>query len=154
MSGVFCLWWVYPALSHPAAAAHLYRGVGELALVGGLQRGQRGDVAEDHSIQRSHRLSHHQGGAAQWCPETGTAFFFYWLPVSLCLFGVVIFCCITLKVSYFWFDHLSHLLMQHLIMALRELAFNLVQMYTWTEPSMNHFGGQSDDILSERSTSL
>lgn len=81
-------------------------------------------------------------------------FFFYWLPVSLCLFGVVILCCITLKVSYFWFDHLSHLLMQHLIMALRELAFNLVQMYTWTEPSMNHFGGQSDDILSKRSTSL
>lgn len=61
-----------PALSHPAAAAHLHRGMGELALVGGLQRGQCGDSAEDNSVQRTHGLAHHQGGAAQWCPETGT----------------------------------------------------------------------------------
>lgn len=87
MSGVFCLWWVYPALSRPAAAAHLYRGVGELALVGGLQRGQRGDAAEDHSVQRSHRLSHHQGGAAQWCPETGTVTFLLASCFSLFVWG-------------------------------------------------------------------
>lgn len=67
---------------------------------------------------------------------------FYWLPVSLCLFGVKVPSCITLKMTYFWFDHLSRLLMQYLIMALRELSFILVQMCTWTEPSLNHFGGR------------
>lgn len=79
MSGVFCLCWVFvcvcPALSRPAAAAHLHRGMGELALVRGLQRGQRRDSAEDHSIQRTHCITHHQGGAAQRCPETGTGGF-------------------------------------------------------------------------------
>ena len=68
----------WPALSlYPAAAAHLYWGMGELALVRGLQRGQRRDSAEDHSVQRTHCLTHHQGCAAQWCPETGTVSFVF-----------------------------------------------------------------------------
>lgn len=65
---------VRPALSNPAAAAHLHRRLGELAVVRRLQCGQRRDAAEDHRVQRTHRLAHHQGGAAQRGPETGTFF--------------------------------------------------------------------------------
>lgn len=90
--GVFVCVFMCPALPQPAAAAHLHRGMGKLALVRGLQRGQRGDAAEDHSIQRTHRLSHHQGCAAQWCPETGKASF-YGLTAFLCLFWVIIPLC-------------------------------------------------------------
>ncbi len=67
--------YVCPTLSHLAAAAHLHRGMGELALVRGLQRGQRRDSAEDHPVQRTHCLTHHQGGAAQRSPEAGTVRF-------------------------------------------------------------------------------
>lgn len=75
MSGVFCLLFclfAYPDVTPPVAAAHLHRGVGELALVGALQCGQRGNAAENHSVQRAHSLTHHQGASAQWSPETGT----------------------------------------------------------------------------------
>lgn len=91
MSGVFCLCCcVCSALYHHAAATHLHRGVGELALVRGLQRGQRRDFTEDHSVQRTHCLSHHQGGAAQRCPEAGTSSF-QWHAASLCLYFCHIF---------------------------------------------------------------
>lgn len=76
MSSVFCVFYCLscfprPSSTPPAAAAHLHWGLGQLALVGGLQRGQRGDSAEDHPVQRPHRLAHHQGGAAQRRPEAG-----------------------------------------------------------------------------------
>lgn len=63
MSAVFSVFalfvFVFPARVVAPAAPHLHRGLGELALVRGLQRGQRGDAAEDHPVQRTHRFSHH-----------------------------------------------------------------------------------------------
>ena len=53
-------------------------------MVGGLQRGQRRDSAEDYSVQRTHRITHHQGGTAQRCPKTGTVRFLF-----VCLFVLV-----------------------------------------------------------------
>lgn len=85
--GVFVCVFMCPALSQPAAAAHLHRGMGKLALVRGLQCGQRGDTAEDHSIQRTHCLSHHQGCASQWCPKTGKASFYGLTAFSLFVLG-------------------------------------------------------------------
>lgn len=71
VSSVFAVF-VFPARAVAPAAAHLHRGMGELALVRGLQRGQRGDAAKDHSVQRTHCFSHHKGVAAQWRPKAGT----------------------------------------------------------------------------------
>lgn len=73
VSSVFAVF-VFAAPVVAPAAAHLHRGMGQLALVGGLQCGQRGDAAEDHSVQRTHCFSHHKGVAAQRRPEAGTVF--------------------------------------------------------------------------------
>ncbi|KAI1243537.1 hypothetical protein IHE44_0001167 [Lamprotornis superbus] len=48
---------------------HLYRRLGELAVVGAIQCGQYRDLYSHHSVQGPDSIAYHQGSAAQWSAE-------------------------------------------------------------------------------------